>query len=253
MCVLIHGSIAFWQCDIYSNKWEENITIWMRWQIMIMLISLITPTGETLSSSIHPFFCLFSPFIHSSHVLPLSPLHADPGGVEDAHQSQYPLQDVSDDIRGHAEGSDLRQSFGLDVSNCTLCFIHQRLEGSNDKKIDMYRGKEVFSTVDMASIKTVEASSMYVCQFYVYMYAFLCRWLVSQVKQTHYLDFLQLIIYFGLSLFNLGDFLSHLSFNLLHFCLLVTGILDIPKDQMMFILADWVYNLKMFYIFFITT
>lgn len=118
------------------------------------------------------FFSPFSPFIHSSHVFPLSPLHADPGGVEDAHQSQYPLQYISDDIRGHAEGSDFRQSFGLDVSNCTLCFINQRLEGSNDKKIDMYRGKDVLSTVDMASIKTVEASYMYVCQFYVHMYVF---------------------------------------------------------------------------------
>ena len=73
-------------------------------------------------------------FIHSSHLSPLSPLHADPGGVKDAHQSQHPLQDVSDDIRGHTEGADLRQSFWLDVSHCTLCFIYQRLEGSNCKQ-----------------------------------------------------------------------------------------------------------------------
>lgn len=167
--VSIQGSIAFWQCDIYSNKWEENITIWTRRQIMMMFISLITPTGEIFSSSIHRYFFAFQSFYT---FFPLSPLHANPGGVEDAHQSQYPLQDVSDDIRGHAEGSDLRQSFRLDVSNCALCFIYQRLEGSHDKKTDMYIGKEVLSTLNMASMKTAEASSMDVCQFYVYMYAF---------------------------------------------------------------------------------
>lgn len=55
--------------------------------------------------------------------------------------------------------------------------------------------------------------------------------LSAQVNQTSYLYFLQLIIYFGLSLFNLGHFLSHLPFYLLHFCLLVTGILENQKGH----------------------
>lgn len=53
--------------------------------------------------------------------------------------------------------------------------------------------------------------------------------LTLRVVPTSYLHFLQLVIYFGLSLFNLWHLLSHLPFNLFHFCLLVTGILSEHK------------------------
>lgn len=88
-----------------------------------------TPDGRTLSSSTYP--CSF--------VDPPPPLHADPGGIKDAHQSQHSLQDDSDDIGGHAQGADLRQCFGLDVSHCTLCLIYQRLQGRNNKETQRWR------------------------------------------------------------------------------------------------------------------
>lgn len=116
-------------------------------KVLKILASLITTIRLTFPPSNHPSLspsiCL--PFYTFFPHLPLSPLHADPGGVEDAHQSQHALQDVSDDIRGHSEWADLRQRFGLDVSNCTLCFIYQRLGGSNDKKREGCRGKEGIS------------------------------------------------------------------------------------------------------------
>ncbi|TNN31465.1 hypothetical protein EYF80_058383 [Liparis tanakae] len=72
---------------------------------------------------------------HRDFLPPPSPLHADPGGVEDAHQPQHPLQDVPDDVGRHAERADLRQSFGPDVPHGALRFIDQRLEGWREQGI----------------------------------------------------------------------------------------------------------------------
>lgn len=72
----------------------------------------------------------------------LSPLHADPGGVEDAHQAEHALQDVSDDLGRHAQRADLRQGLGLDVSHRALCFVHQRLRGSDKRREGCRRGEE---------------------------------------------------------------------------------------------------------------
>lgn len=52
----------------------------------------------------------------------------------------------------------------------------------------------------------------------------------------NYLHFFQLIIYISLSLFNLRDFLGHLPLYLFHLCLLVTGILDKQRNQLLIVL-----------------
>jgi len=77
-----------------------------------------------------------------------------------------------------------------------------------------------------------------------------------------HLHFLHLVVDVGFSLFNLGNFLSHLPFDLLHFRLLVTGILgnhkrssDIYSVMFRFIHVDqWIHTtfLRLFYVFSIT-
>lgn len=65
------------------------------------------------------------------HSLPLacfSPLHADPGSVKNTHEPQHALQDVSDDVGGHAQRSDLRQGLRLDVAHRSLGLFHQGLQ-----------------------------------------------------------------------------------------------------------------------------
>lgn len=96
----------------------------------------------------------------------------------------------------------------------------------------------------MAGKEKVEGSCMYVYSQKLTDNVIL----TAQVNQTTYLYFLKLIIYFGLSLFNLGHFLSHLPFYLFHFCLLVTGILDNQKYRVIFIVMDCKNSLQKFHI-----
>lgn len=145
--------------------------------------------GNFLHYSFLRFVSEFVPFLGG--VLPFWPLHADPGGIKDAHQSQHSLQDVSDHIRGHAKGADLRQSFRPDVPNSMFGFIHQRLHR-----------RRIYHHLDQEQITD------------------------NSQPVLPYLHFFQLIINFSLSFFNLFHFLSHFPLYLFHFCLLVAGILN---------------------------